>query len=290
MASPFAHFCACIQLRGWLQVGDGTLRSPGMTKFGELEAELSVGLPKALVRLFEEFPDTLFWVKDRALRIVAVNEAFVERVGRCREDIIGETDAAFYFAEMARVFMEDDARVMETGQPIIDKTELLANQFGEVEWRQTTKLPLFDATGNIYGTAGISCPLMKEEGQLPAHYRTFDGVVRTMRQNLDKAPGLEEIARQAGMSRATLTRRFREALGVSPGVFLQQLRLSRACHLLAASLETVTQIALSCGYESPAAFARAFQRQTGTSPRDYRRQWHQRRQLSATREAPVRRA
>jgi PAS domain S-box-containing protein len=225
---------------------------------------------ETLVELFEEFPETLFWIKDAELRIVGLNQAFADRVGRPRREILGRTDAAFYFAEMAKVFMEDDARVIRTGEPVLNKTELLANLDGEIEWRLTTKRPLRDNNGTIWGTTGISRPLLRDGESLPEPYQAFDALVQTMRENLTTGLALGEIARRVGMSRATLGRRFGQAFGISPGAFMQQLRLSRACRCLTHSTDSITEISMACGYESAAAFTRAFRRQMGVAPSGYR--------------------
>ena len=215
--------------------------------------------------------DTLFWIKDPQLRIVAINPAFAERVNLPEADILGKTDADLYFPELARVFMADDRRVIETGQPIHRKFELLANRFGGVEWRSTTKLPLLDDHGKIVGTTGISRPLRAGSDPLPAPYAAFARIVEYAREHLGDGVDVPDIARHAGMSVATLARRFRAHMRLSPGEFLAQLRISRACKLLTDSPLNVVEIAIDCGYESPSAFSRAFRRQMQMSPTAYRR-------------------
>jgi AraC-like DNA-binding protein len=228
-------------------------------------------LADGLMQLFRDMQDTLFWVKDPDLRILAVNPAFAERVNRPEREIIGKTDADLYFPELARVFMADDQRVIVTGEAIHRKFELLANRFGGVEWRSTTKLPLHDDNGKVVGTTGISRPLRAETDPLPAPYAAFARIVDHAREHLSEGVDVPGIARHAGMSVATLTRRFRTHMRLSPGEFLAQLRISRACKLLADSPLNVVEIAIDCGYENPSAFSRAFRRQMKMSPTAYRR-------------------
>ncbi len=232
---------------------------------------LSTEALRAIIALFDDVSDVLFWYKDRRLRILALNNVFAERVNLSKEKVLGKTDADLYFTDMAQVFMADDRRVMRTGEPIRRKVELLANRFGGVEWRSTTKLPVRDARGAIVGTTGISRPLTGASGTLPPPYRAFGQIIDYCREHLSEGIGVEQMARHAGMSMATLARRFRQHLRLSPGEFLAHLRLSHACKLLADSPLNVTEIALECGYESPAAFSRAFHRQMQVSPSRYRR-------------------
>jgi len=226
-------------------------------------------LAPSLLDLFEDFPRTLFWVKDRSLRIVRINRAFAERVNFGPDEIIGKTDADLYFPELARVFMADDRQVLRTGKGIHRKFELLANRYGGLEWRSTTKLPLRRGD-RIIGTTGISRPLDLGKDALPASYQALSRIVEHARDQLAGGIDVPAVARHAGMSVATLNRRFREHMRLSPGEFLAQLRISRACRLLRESPLNVMEIALDCGYESPSAFSRAFRRQMKMSPSAYR--------------------
>lgn len=229
-------------------------------------------LSEGLIDLFRDLQDTLFWVKNRSLEIIALNPAFAERVNMPEAEILGKTDAELYFPELARSFMADDRSVIETGLPIHRKFELLANRFGGVDWRSTTKLPLADRSGNICGTTGISRPLDTGGEPLPAPYAAFARIVEFARDNLAEGMDVPAIAQHAGMSVATLTRRFRSHMRLSPGEFLAQLRISKACRLLSDSPMSVIEVAIECGYDSPSAFTRAFRRQMKMAPTRYRQQ------------------
>lgn len=222
------------------------------------------------VALFDELSDVLFWVKDASHRIAALNRAFAERVKLPRETILGQTDADLYYPELAQVFMEDDRRVFETGEPMRRKIELLTSRFGGVEWRSTTKLPVWDPNGQIIGTTGISRPLPNSADALPGPYRAIGQIVEYARGRLSDRVTVMDLAREAGMSIATLERRFREHLRLSPSAFLAQLRVTLACELLRDTPLNITEIALECGYESPAAFSRAFRREMDQSPSGFR--------------------
>jgi AraC-like DNA-binding protein len=81
---------------------------------------------------------------------------------------------------------------------------------------------------------------------------------------------LERLAGEVHVSRATLSRRFTELLGVSPMAYVSQWRLASAADLLRSGAGTVEQIAGQVGYTSPFAFSAAFRREYGLSPRAYR--------------------
>lgn len=86
----------------------------------------------------------------------------------------------------------------------------------------------------------------------------------------DGHPTIAQVAAEMGISVRTLQRHLTKA-SLSHSVLLQQVRLTRACQLLACPQVTLCQIASEIGYATPSAFSRAFHRWTGLSPRDFRR-------------------
>mgnify|MGYP005848348035 CR=1 FL=1 len=92
-----------------------------------------------------------------------------------------------------------------------------------------------------------------------------------MRQNLERPLSLVDLSRGLSCQARTLDRRFRSRLGASPGLVYRHLRLSAARKLIEGSALSVAEIALRCGYESPAALTRAMKRQYGATPSNLRR-------------------
>jgi AraC-like DNA-binding protein len=82
---------------------------------------------------------------------------------------------------------------------------------------------------------------------------------------------LEELGRQVGLSRSALHERFVALLGIPPMQYLTNWRMQCGARLLRESQATVATVALDVGYESEAAFARAFKRATGLPPAAWRR-------------------
>lgn len=79
---------------------------------------------------------------------------------------------------------------------------------------------------------------------------------------------IDDWARDAGMSRRTFTRRFKQEAGVSLSVWRQQASLFAALPRLVSG-EPVTRVAYDLGYDSVAAFTTMFKRMLGSSPRNY---------------------
>ena len=91
-----------------------------------------------------------------------------------------------------------------------------------------------------------------------------------------KAWTLDSLAREAGVSRSALAERFAKYLGVSPMSYLTDWRLELGAEALRTSSRSVQSIAIEVGYESEAAFNRAFKRRFEQPPARYRREWRER--------------
>src|SRR3546814_1713649 len=81
---------------------------------------------------------------------------------------------------------------------------------------------------------------------------------------------LDSLAEEAATSRSVLTERFACFLGESPLAYLAMWRMQLAARHLQTSRDTVLQVALEVGYESEAGFIRAFKREFGLPPANYR--------------------
>jgi AraC-like DNA-binding protein len=103
----------------------------------------------------------------------------------------------------------------------------------------------------------------------------FHPAVRAARAHLEANPAqlhtLRELARSAGVSVSHLTALFAEECGVGAMRYLQQLRMERACWLLANPYVRVREVAASCGYEDVNYFTRLFHRRFGVSPGRWRK-------------------
>ena len=222
--------------------------------------------------LFEALPDVLFWIKDRQSRFVFVNRAFSDLIRRKPEDFIGRTDTDIFPDEIAHSFLQDDKTVFETGKSILNKMELVTRRAGGIEWRMTSKVPLFSIEGELVGTSGISRRLDQREGHpLPAPYRAISKLVDFVHDNVDQTLSVEELAKQAGMSISTLERRFRSHLGTSPKRFILHAKIAAACERLLHTPLSVGEIAESLGYHEHASFTRAFTSVMHMSPTAYRK-------------------
>jgi len=95
--------------------------------------------------------------------------------------------------------------------------------------------------------------------------------LRYIHDNLDRPLGLEEVARQAGVSARHLSRLMRGVAGTSFHAYVLWARLHLAAHLLRRSDLAVKVIGLQAGYPDVHHFTRVFSRHIGCPPAAYRR-------------------
>jgi AraC-like DNA-binding protein len=81
---------------------------------------------------------------------------------------------------------------------------------------------------------------------------------------------LQELAAQAGTSRSVLAERFGRVVGQPPMQYLSHWRMQLAAQMLADPSIRVKTVAASVGYESEAAFSRAFRKHAGLAPLEWR--------------------
>jgi AraC-like DNA-binding protein len=82
---------------------------------------------------------------------------------------------------------------------------------------------------------------------------------------------VDDLGREVGLSRSALADRFIRLLGVPPMQYLANWRMQVAAQKLRDTSASIAQIAESVGYDSEAAFSRAFKKATGTAPATWRR-------------------
>jgi AraC-like DNA-binding protein len=161
-------------------------------------------------------------------------------------------EGSAWIAGFLRSVVEESNRKRPGGEAVLERmTEML---FVEVLRRYVDTLPP-DQAGWLAG--------MRDTG--------VGRALALMHQRPAEAWTLERLGEEAALSRSTLHERFVHFIGQPPMQYLAQWRMQLATGRLRDSDAKVVDVALEVGYESEAAFARAFKRAVGTSPGAWRR-------------------
>jgi AraC-like DNA-binding protein len=182
-------------------------------------------------------------------------ETFVTPVFHSLPELIIERAEEGTVGSLLAATVRDILRLLDVGTP---GTQLLLGRlmellFVEVLRRHASRLPA-DSTGLL---AALNDPVV-------------GGVLQLMHGDPTRRWTVEELARQVGASRSVVGERFAALLDKAPIEYLTGLRIQIAADRLRNGTSGIGRIAGEVGYESEAAFARAFKRVTGLTPGQWR--------------------
>jgi AraC-like DNA-binding protein len=95
--------------------------------------------------------------------------------------------------------------------------------------------------------------------------------LKSMHEKVEQRWTVESLAAACGMSRSAFAVRFKDLVGETPLEYLTSWRMQKATGLLQKGDKKLFEVAKSVGYDSDAAFSKAFKRVFGFAPREYRR-------------------
>jgi PAS domain S-box-containing protein len=119
-------------------------------------AEENLNASHDLLRsVVENAPLRVFW-KDTESRYLGCNTAFARDAGMSRpEELLGKDDFQMAWHEQAGLYRTDDKRVMDTGTPKLGYEEPQTTPDGRTIWLRTSKVPLCNTDGKVFGMLGI---------------------------------------------------------------------------------------------------------------------------------------
>ena len=100
--------------------------------------------------------------------------------------------------------------------------------------------------------------------------KTVRAVQEYMELHYESALSIVQLSQQFGVSNRTLIRRFKDAAGVTPSDYLQEVRLDAASKYLVQSTKTIDEITHAIGYSDISSFTKLFKRKMSLSPSSYR--------------------
>ena len=105
--------------------------------------------------IIESIPVRVFW-KDKDLRYLGCNSLFAQDAGFSRpQELLGKDDWAMGWKDQADLYRTDDRQVMESRLPKIDIIEPQTTPSGATIWLRTSKVPLQNPAGEVFGVVGV---------------------------------------------------------------------------------------------------------------------------------------
>lgn len=226
------------------------------------------------LQAFNELHDVFFFVKDRELRFVYFNRAFLNLMNLSAEQVLGRRDDELSPEHLAEHYREDDTKVIESGERLVDIIELVHDIDGAYEWFTTTKFPVV-SDGATIGVAGITRSLTKRN-KAAEQLVPFEPAIRLISEHYDRPLSVRELAESVAMSQTHFARLFKAHFGTSPHRYLRRVRLAAACDLLSTTDLSVGEIAIRAGYYDHSHLTNEFVRAKGVTPSDYRQRYRRR--------------
>jgi AraC-like DNA-binding protein len=162
-------------------------------------------------------------------------------------------------AEQARTLaLHDTMRALASEMAEqVPGSEIVANRLAEVLFIQILR-------------AHIASGPERNKGWLRAIFDPQMGTaLSAIHDSVDTPWTVESLAEAAGMSRSAFAARFKELLGQTPLEYVTEWRMQKAMQLLQQRDKKLIDVARSVGYESGAAFSKAFKRVVGINPGEY---------------------
>jgi AraC-like DNA-binding protein len=138
-------------------------------------------------------------------------------------------------------------------------SEVVSNHLAEVLFIQALRAHIASASETL------------RQGWLHAIFDANIGAaLKSLHANVNAPWTVESLAAAAGMSRSAFAARFKELLGQTPLEYVTEWRMQKAIEFLQQRDKKLVEVAQSVGYESDAAFSKAFKRIVGVTPGEYR--------------------
>lgn len=193
----------------------------------------------------------LFLPMETAYQIIALEESHITRI--------------IFSGSIAKtIFLE----TMQIGNYIDSSTFFLLNR--DLKYLQT-----LDSFNNEYISVSFSMLLHLYKKAKPLSEPLYPPLVlaaiHLMEENFTYLYGIEELAEQLEISKNHFIRQFHDAVGISPGRYLTNIKINHAKELLQNGETSLELIAITCGFSGASYFRKVFKKETGFSPSEFRK-------------------
>lgn len=225
------------------------------------------------VSMFDDIPEVECFVKDVQGRRIKVSEGIWRRLGFASAlEMIGKKDHDLFPAYIADQYVRSDQKIVSSRRPLVGELEIWVNEQGVLDWFIVSKYPIFGAHGAVVGIMGTLRSAQASKGPFTPN-SALGKVMEYVRENFDRALSLPELAKVARLSERQLRRRFRQELGLGLAEFIIKTRIQIASARLSRGGDPLAKIAMDVGFCDQSAFTRAFRKQLGVAPGQYRRRY-----------------
>ncbi len=178
-----------------------------------------------------------------------------------------------------KVLLASEQNRQQLGQIIREAKKIYANSFSDPLTKEMEKKHNYKKDAEQVLKLNLELLLIslmrdKHKNQEPPseeknNHIQIEKLCTLLQESVYTTCSIDELVAKTALSPSAAYRLFKKAKGITPGAYLQGLRISEAKLLLRRGALTITQIASLLGYASIHHFSRAFKREVGLSPSDY---------------------
>ncbi|MEP1646249.1 PAS domain-containing protein, partial [Rhodopirellula bahusiensis] len=137
----------------------------------------SIANPMACLELFDFLPQVYMYVKAADGRYLRANRVVCRIVGvEDESSIVGKNDFDFFPPATATQYVEEDRRVVASGETLTDQIWLVPDSRGVPQIYSCNKIPLLDSTGDVVALAGVKRPYHDSDAPESGHLRLLNVV------------------------------------------------------------------------------------------------------------------
>ena len=144
---------------------------------------------------------------------------------------------------------------------------LVRQLYGEQIAQQCAKAVLIDLDRHTQQQYASFTPSRQHQDKVVHHLQDW------LKHHATESFSIADLSEKANLSERQLKRRFKQATGETPLVYIQALRMEIAKHALETNADQVEKVSNAAGYEDVRFFRQLFKRYTGLSPSEYRRKF-----------------
>ena len=221
-------------------------------------------------RAFDADSSLCLCIKDAKGRIMALNRRNCEVCNIKDEwDAIGLTSEEIFPTAYAEAYMTLDREVMRTGTPVIGRVTEYPTDLS-TSFMVSDIYPLNDRIGRIIGIMRVYRLTGTDEASVDRYgqmRRVADFIAAHYKENMR----LEPLVALTGMSTSRFERVFVETFGMPPLRYVNLMRVNAAHSLLENTDKLLSEIATETGFFDQSHLTRAFKKERGITPGQYRR-------------------
>lgn len=159
--------------------------------------------------VIDNIPDGIY-IRDNNGNYLVVNRSQAEMLGEPdTTKVIGQNPYAFFRREKAAAFLEEDQAIISSGKPVLNKAQTVHPSSEETRHLVTTKVPVKDLDGNIFGVLGVDRNVTEQEKAREALRQTE----HRMQEIVDNSPS-PIFAKSVTGKYLMVNRRFEELFNV----------------------------------------------------------------------------